>query len=825
MKKILGLIGLLLFCVLTTYGQSDKASSFLIKGQVVDSLTSETVPYATLSIALVSNPSKPVKLLACDIDGKFETTLNQTGGYVITMQSIGKAPGLKSFTLQERNRTLDLGKLLMQEDSQQIANVTVTAQKPLVKVEIDKLSYSLEDDPEAITSNTLDMLKKVPMVTVDGEDKIQLKGSTNFKIYMNGKPSNLLSNNPSEVLKSMPANSVKNIEVITDPGAKYDAEGVGGVINIITNRSALEGYTGSVRANVGSLGSYGGGGYISAKIGKLGITGTANYHDRNSPWNDYSSFRDNYNNPDMRYVEQNGRSKNKGPFIYGNLELSYEIDTLNLLSFSIDRFGGTSKNIVESEQTAKDEARAIIEQYLLNTNSKSTFGSTDIGLDYQHSTKKKDELLTVSYKFSNSPNDNDNERLLEYLLGENKGGISNLLQKNEAYTNEHTAQVDYTTPIAKNHTVEAGVKYILRQNNSETDRFNKENSSWIPSPAEGNDRFNHTQHIYAGYAGYALKAGKYGFKTGVRAEGTKLDVDFKNNSALNFDKSLFDFVPNATVSYMISMAQQIRVGYNLRIQRPGIWYLNPYVNNINPLFISYGNPDLNTEKVHNLNLNYSFFSQKININASLSHSINNNSIEGYTFVDENGVANSTYGNLGKLKETSMFVYVNWSPVPLFRFYANGNVGYKNIKSAALNRSNDGFESRFFGGAQVNLPKDFRINLHGGYGSSRVALQSKNSPFYFHGITLNKDFMKKKLTVSASFNSPFQKRMKMETTTYDTSFLQKTINYWSMRELRVSVSYRFGSLNQAIKKVRRGISNDDVKSGESNTSVGGEGTPQ
>ncbi len=826
MKKSFCLIILLLCALFTSYAQSDKAGSFQVKGQVVDSLTNETVPYATLSIALASNPSKPVKLLACDIDGKFETPLTQAGNYIVTLQSIGKSASVKAFSLKEGNKTLDLGTLYMQEQAQQIGNVTVTAQKPLVKVEIDKLTYSLEDDPEAITSNTLDMLKKVPMVTVDGEDKIELKGSSNFKIYMNGKPSNLLSNNPSEVLKSMPANSVKNIEVITDPGAKYDAEGVGGIINIITNRSALEGYTGSVRANAGSLGSYGGGAYISAKIGKLGVTGAFNYFDRNSPWNDYSSFRENFNNDDIRTIDQVGRSKYKGPFLFGNLELSYEIDTLNLLSLSLNRFGGTSKNIVESEQITKNGLKEIVEQYILNSNSNANFGSTDLSLDYQRSTKKKDELFTVSYKFSNSPNDNANERLLEYLIGNDKGSISNILQDNDAYTTEHTAQVDYTTPIRKDHTVEVGVKYIMRQNNSDTENFFRTDGQgeWTQLPQNSNDHFNHTQHIYAGYAGYSLKAGNFGFKTGLRAEGTKLDVEYRNLPELNFDKSLFDIVPNLTTSYMISMAQQIRLGYNLRIQRPGIWYLNPYVNNINPLNISYGNPDLETEKVHNITLNYSFFSKKVNLNTSLSHSANNNSIERYTFVDENGVANSTYGNLGKSREASVFTYINWSPVPMFRLYANGSVGYRKIKSVALDRENDGFEGRFFAGAQVNLPKDFRINLNGGYGSSRIRLQSEDSPFYFHGITFNKDFLKKKLTVSLSCNSPFQKHMKMESTTYDTEFLQRSINYWSTREFRISVSYRFGSLNQAIKKVRRGISNDDVKGGESNAG-GGEGIPQ
>ena len=251
MKEKLLYLMLVLFVSASVFAQTGSGSAaFTIKGQVVDSLSNESVPYATLRIALASAPQNPVKLLACDDDGKFTATMNKPGKYVMTMESLGKIPVKKAFTLSENKKVVNFGKLFMNDDTQQLNEVTVTAQKPLVKVEVDKLTYSLEDDPEAKTSNALEMFRKVPMVTVDGEDKIQLKGSSNYKIYMNGKPSNLLSGeNASDVLKSMPASSIKNIEVITDPGSKYDAEGVGGTINIITTKNALQGYTGTIRAN------------------------------------------------------------------------------------------------------------------------------------------------------------------------------------------------------------------------------------------------------------------------------------------------------------------------------------------------------------------------------------------------------------------------------------------------------------------------------------------------------------------------------------------------------------------------------------------------
>lgn len=322
-----------IFLSLLSFGWSVAAQKtgtvYTVVGQVVDSLSNETVPYATLNFALSNAPQKSVLLVACDIDGKFQVDLKTPGNYILQLQSIGMANATKRFTIRKQQSNLNLGTVYMHADNKVLKEVHVTAQKKLVKVEMDKLTYSLDDDPEAQTSNTLDMLRKVPMITVDGNDEIQLQGSTNFKIYVNGKPSNMMNNNPADVLKSMPANSVKNIEVITDPGSKYDAEGVGGIINIITSRSVLDGYTASINADASLLGRMGAGAYLSAKFGKFGLTGNYKYNHENSPWNDASSIRETFasetNQPTL--LTQKGRSKRVGPFQFGYIEGSYEIDS------------------------------------------------------------------------------------------------------------------------------------------------------------------------------------------------------------------------------------------------------------------------------------------------------------------------------------------------------------------------------------------------------------------------------------------------------------------------------------------------------------------
>ncbi len=805
--------------------QTGAKGNFVIKGQVVDSLTNETVPYATLSIALQNNPQKSLLLLACDIDGNFEASLKSAGKYILSMQSIGKKPAQKKFTLSAGKTTLNLGKLYMIDDNQRLDEVTVVAQKPLVKVEIDKLTYSLQDDPESHTNNTLDMLRKVPMITVDGNDEIQLQGSTNFKIYVNGKPSNMLSNNPSDVLKSMPASSVKDIEVITDPGAKYDAEGVGGIINIITTKNLFQGYTGTVRASASTLGRFGGGAYVSAKYGKFGITANYNYNYNNSPWNESYSIREDYGTDSRAgsVLNQSGRSKNQGPFQFGYLEGSYEIDSLNLITVGANLFRGdnTSKTEYAVEMLGRNGSE-LLPSYSYNRNSRSTsvFGSTDINVDYQHSTHKKGELLTLSYRFSQSPN--NSESYTELLDVVDYPLMSDYPQWtiNDAATNEHTFQFDYTTPTWKNHTLEAGVKYIYRGSDSETDRrYYRDSIQDWESVYDANSDFRHNQHIYSAYLGYAMKFGKLGTKFGVRGEGTSLNVKYAYDPSMNFKTNYFDVVPNLTLSYQITQAQQVRIGYNMRIRRPGIRYLNPYINDTDPLNISYGNPNLDSEKSHNIRLNYSIFTQKFNMNFSGNYRFVNNSIEQYTWVNDQGISETTYGNIGRTRSVGAFLYASYSPIAMLRIFTNAGMNYEKLQSTEGNLANDGFSGRVFAGAQLTLPKDFRIDLNGGYFSPRINLQGKSSSMYFTGISLNKSFFDKKLTVSLSCNNPFWKTIKMESNTADDTFNMKTVSYNHARDFRLSVSYRFGSLKDVIKKVKRGISNDDSMGGENENGGG------
>ena len=216
---------------------------YTIYGVVEDSITHEGEPYATLSIYRKGHEEKAVQMAVTDANGKFKVTSKGEGDYVLEVKSVSRTPLRRFFTVSKQSRSQNLGTLLVSDSKTELKGVEVVAYKPLVKADIDKLTYSVEDDPESQTNTVMEMLKKVPMVSVDGQDNVKVNGSTSFKVYVNGKPNNMMTKNPKEVLKSMPATGIKNIEVITNPGPKYDAEGVAGILNIVTAGSGMEGYT------------------------------------------------------------------------------------------------------------------------------------------------------------------------------------------------------------------------------------------------------------------------------------------------------------------------------------------------------------------------------------------------------------------------------------------------------------------------------------------------------------------------------------------------------------------------------------------------------
>ncbi len=824
MNRIINTL-ILIFTISIGVAAQNGNGQIKISGNIRDSISNEAVPYATVQI-LPQDSSKPYSQIT-DHKGQFAIRLPQAKSYKLTAAFVGMQAVEKNVVGQGA-KDIDLGEIGMASEDKELDAVTIAAARPLVKLEVDRIAYNMKEDPSAKSKSLLEMLRNVPLVTVDGQENIQIKGSSQYKIYLNGKPSSMVSSNPKEVLRSIPAHTIKKVEVITDPGVKYDAEGVSAILNIVTDEgSSLQGYTATLSAGVSTAGQANGNVFLTTKVGKVGLT--LNY----SNWQLFGTESPYFN----ERITANAHSLDEGSMInkskghYGSALISYEIDSLRLFNITggIMLWNSNVSNNTLSQEWAAGNLIKKMNQSILTKNDN---GSWDLGADYQRSFRKAGELLTASYKYTNNPNnqltriEQDLEALKRIPLRE----IMHQAQESEvkAGMEEHTGQLDYTTPIAQSHSIETGLKYIARRSKSDPmhQMLAFGSDTWVPGSIYGNtndmDQFKHNQDVLSAYLGYNYRSMKYSLQAGVRGEYDWLTAIFPNSSDANFTHKAFNWVPQLTMGYNIDPMTQIKLAYNYRISRPSITQLNPFKLQTNDYTVNYGNPALKAEKGHDVSLSLSKYSQKLMINTSLSYEFSNNEIVGYSTIDPNNpnILNHTYGNIGNTNKWIMNVYTMYSPFAWLRTYANlmGTYNKEKVKELALDHNSFGY--MLFAGAQATLPNDWGFNVNGGYYDFGRQLQSTMSANYHFGLGVNKSFLNKRLTVGLHLNEPFRKYMIFKNTTEGPGFSIKNESSYMGRTLKLSVSYRFGEMKAQVRKVQRSISNDDLKQSSSGSGAGG-----
>lgn len=831
MKQTLISMALILMLALCAKAQNTQ-HSYTITGVVADSVTHEGEPYATLTIARADSAANPLKQALTDIKGRFSISSSGTGSYLLMVRSMGRKPMQRAYTVDATTRTIDLGTLLLQDGGNQLETVEVVAYKPLVKADIDKIAYSVEDDPEANTNTVIEMLKKVPMVTVDGQDNIRVNGNSSFKIYVNGKPNNMMTKNPKEVLKSMPASSIKKIEVITNPGPKYDAEGVGGILNIVTEGKGPEGYnaTFSGRANNSS---YGGGLYATVKQGKLTMSVNYNASSNHSPKGYTYSDRSQIGTDGTVTSSTVADGYTKGHSLWqgGDIEASYEIDTLRLItgSFSLSKF--TSKR--DALNTAFSTMPATGQRlygYRSPSHSKENWDDYSASLDYQRSFSVKDRLLTLSYRLESSPSTSDSRYL--YTDREAADDWQTFIDRmrdqrmdGDENTMEHTFQIDYTTPFAKHHTWEAGVKYILRRNKSDNDRYNLGTGDKDETyDSDNSSHYRHHNDILAAYTGYGLTLDKWSARLGLRYEHTLQKVEYLLGRGTNFHKNFDDLVPSARLGYKFSDATNLSLGYKMRINRPGIWYLNPYLDDRIPDAISQGNPNLDTEKSHAVDLQFSSYNSKLtytltgtyqfvnNSIESVDRLVNDRNIEGLPNPTGKDVIYSSYANIGHIQYAGLMAYANWTPITNTRITLNGSVGYSHMSDGQSLR-NHGWCTNIDASLQQTFAKTWIFNASYYVQTPQPTLQGKDARYQWYNFSLSKSFMDKRLTLTAYIINPFGKRyFCYRSETVANNFRTTASSSWCQLYYGVSVRFRIGKLKASVKHTERTVENNDVKQG-------------
>ncbi|MDT3403021.1 TonB-dependent receptor domain-containing protein [Mucilaginibacter terrae] len=784
-----------------------QTNTALIKGSVTDSATQKPLSYITLALK-DSTGQQSIKSTLTKPDGSFEINQVTPKAYQLVIIAVGYQA--KTITIPAFSKIFDAGNILLANATNQLKEVGVTASRPLVKQEIDRLSYDVQADPDSKALTAMDMVRRVPLLTVDGDDNIQLQGSGSYRIFINGKPSALLASSPKDVLRSMPASTIQKIEVITTPPSKYDSEGLAGIINIITFKKTTDGYNGTITSRY----SYPWGPNLNltatAKQSKFGMSGYVGVGRQSINTTRLTNLRETYSASQPTAItstfNQDGIYTWGGNYIYGSTEMSYELDSLNLFTASVNYNRGVFRQDF-SRQTAFTGGQAGAQSYLLLTNGNFDWEGLDAGFNYQLGFKRnKQQLFTASYRYSYYLNGQNSEVLATDRINYD---VPNYNQFNDASTKEHTFQLDYVHPV-KQLTIEAGVKAILRGNYSLATGQQQAGQGFVDDLTRRNN-FVYDQDVYSAYNSYQLKLTKWTFKAGLRVEHTRVNANFITNNNTLLKTNYTNAVPSVSAMVTLPKNQSLTFGYTTRLERPYIFQLNPFVDRSNSQYINTGNPNLDAVTSQLVEITHTK-TGKGTLSNKLSFMYTGNSIVQLIKL-VNDTSTRTFANAGNTKILRWNISGNYNITNKLSVNFNSGLFYVWLKGPFNDRfySNEGIRTNTFANVNYKLTDSWQLGATGGYNRRYINLQGGSNDYPYSSVSASKTFLNKMATITAVVNNPFQRYFDFKQFTNTPDFYQGNTNRQFYRTYNISFSYKFGRLSSDIKKNQRSINNDDKSS--------------
>ncbi|MGJ7032696.1 outer membrane beta-barrel protein [Niabella hirudinis] len=792
---------LLSFIFLNQLQAQDLAANKTISGFVKDSLTKEQLAFAT--IAVFTGAAAPDTIGSGNKRGFFSVTVSPAARLTITAAGHRPATILANAFALLPGHTIYLGPQL-----HELKSVTVSTTQPLIRREVDKLVYNTEADPESRFRSTLDILKKVPFLSVDAQDNLLLKGNSSYRILINGKPSGMMDNNAAAVLKSLPASTIKSVEVYTTPPSKYDAEGLAGIINIVTIKKPGEGYKGTVNISESfPSGGPGGGFSFTATHKKFGVELYGGANSNYGPTVQTNTSRSTTGNqPTQLTVSGSGKNNNNGRYI--GTQFSYEIDSLQLVTAQLNANGYYSKGTVSRFSVMQQEA-TLLQQFRQQHTARGNNNGFDGALNYQLGFKKDpSKLFTASYRFMQYQTKSRSGNVFSDVVHYDMPDFN---QFNHTSIQEQTGQADYIQTLKKIK-LEAGVKAIFRQNKSDFRTLQHDDDAFTEDPDRQN-MFTNGQTVLSVYNTYMLALKQWSFKAGARLEQTTNHINFQSTGT-QVNSHYFNLVPSVVINRNSANGSYLNLGYNQRLKRPGINRLNPFVNRSNPDFEETGNPDLKATMMHNFDLGYGF-NRKQSVNIGLSYAFAHNfDLRSSRYDPATRITYITYSNSGDIAAMMLNMNGNLAITKALKTVINGNLAHFWIETdtdARLQKL-----TRFIYSASINntytFDKDWVATASANFTGRNIApaqVQGTVNGFMTTSFGLSKQLWSKKLALSAYINNPFTKYRDNRTEISGFNFTEVDVTGEYFRKAGISINYKFGRLKQDIRRSKRGINNNDV----------------
>ena len=787
-----------------------------ISGTVMDSLTQKAVDYASVGLGRASS-TKSTNGGLTDSKGVFKIDNVAPGTYKLTITFLGyQTKVLSPVTTTPGKPDLNLGKIILSPLTTALKEVTITGQAALIENRVDKVVYNAEKDATVVGGNAGDVLRKVPMVSVDQDGNVSLRGSQNVRVLINGKPSGAMAANVGDAMKMLPADQIKSVEVVTSPSAKYDAEGSGGIINIITKKSNMSGVSGSVSGGVGTR-QNNGNANLNVNKNRLSVTGNFG---GNMMWPQES--RVSIDRSDLKTSSsQRGTNEvfRRGFSTSGNV--NYDINASNNISSGIrfnrggfDTDGGsliTSFNLDPLAQTTNN----------ILTDNENRFTGFDWSSDFTHKFKNPGHELSIAGQWTGARTGADFENLYSLDPTQDQQG------ENRGVNNEYTVQADYTLPVNKKVKLELGGKSIIRRITSTSDFDKREGRDFVFNPALSNI-YDYDQDVYSGYSVLTLQLkNNWGIQGGGRIEHTliKGDVDNTTQGYEPFSRPYTNFIPSFSISKSIK-TNNLRLSYSKRIQRPSLQYLNPFRNISNAILHTVGNPELSPEIAQSIEFNFSTFVKGSVVNTSIYFRHTDDVIESFVTAENykfpNGkiepVSLSKFQNVGQNNSVGGSVFTQISPIKGLTLRGNINVfTYQprvssNYVSTATAAGKTFLMGNAYVGGSVKMTQGFLVETFAILNTPRRTSQGRNPAFNMWQISLNKEILKKKGKVGLNVVDPFNERKNFNSSFTGANGLAQSSNFSvPFRSVGLTFSWQFGKMNfNAQPKKKRGVNNDDLK---------------
>ncbi len=796
-----------------------------IAGTVIDSVTKKPVQYASVAIYLSSGKT-PLNGMLTDANGGFKIYNIHPGSYRVTITFVGgyKTKTINPVVTSGSKPDANLGSIKIRPDNGDLGEVQITANAPLIESHIDKIVYNAEKDITNVGGNASDVLQKVPLVAVDINGNVSLRGDANVKVLINGKPSGAMSASLSDVLKTIPADQIKSIEVITSPSAKYDAEGSAGIINIITKQKNASGLSGSVSGGIGTRQNNGN---FNLNYNKNRFSISANIGG-NLTWPQTSIT--NFNQyitkaPDTAHNTANRTSIIKRYGTISSITAGYDVNSYNSITstFRYNRGGfnqtGPSHNTSSGSMLSSKGADSTYNNIYDNqTIQHNLFYGFDWSVDYTHKFHKEGEELDLSAQWSHSIVNTD---YTNTYTGE--AGVvpySNQRGLNDGTNNEYTFQVDYTLPISKVLKFEAGGKTTIRRLNSDFDTFGGDDLD-VLDPVNS-DIYDYNQNVYAGYSVFTITLPKnYTILAGGRFENTTINGDAiseePNLPAVEQNYNIF--IPSLTIQKQFGTSQTLKLSYSKRITRPSLTYLNPFVNMSNPQSESEGNPDLRPEISQTVELNYNTFIKSSVINFSIYYKHINGLIESIVVPDSTGSAAksnvgtvSTYQNIGSNNSWGSSFFGSINPIKILTIRGSINAYTYSPDPTGLFASDHSAEGTYiqynaFGMAEVDL-KSIVGQVFAIENSPRRTIQGTNPSFSLLGFGVRKQFDNKKASIGVNVLQPFNKYKYFDQNITGPGLTQTSSTAFPFRSVGLTFSYSFGKITFSNPKTKSNNPDDE-----------------